>query len=476
MTASSNVRPLMHTAIQPRPWRVQRPATSAKPQPRTPSLSMSDYWFMSGLVLALFYVADPFGWHLDRIAITKHLPLMFCLCGILLANVGYWVFPPKPGTEFVYLRNKKHWQVLKAALPLVILSIWIIIGSFYTRSSHGMNNTFITVGIYMLFTALTARLVMLSPARGTIIKVYFRFAAFCAAFMAIFMLVNYDGRSSAYHEMEAFVIPIGVYFALRPMRSLFWKIMLTLFFLAAGLSFMKNTGFLVLAFTLIYIWIVEWRFRFRESLSFKFWTSLWLMIVLVAGVSAWGYVAYQRGELMPTGNPQYRLKTYDVAWNRFLDSPLWGTSFTGAATEKFKGFKIETARGILATHSDVLDLAAQGGSLALLLWIWGYLRVGRVAIKNALGGRPYDDMRAGCHALACMSLASIIVYAFNPILLQPAKALLLWGQAGILLGVALYLASLPKSAAATETPAGKDNVTHIKGRPFKHPAYKKIGR
>ena len=41
------------------------------------------------------------------------------------------------------------------------------------------------------------------------------------------------------------------------------------------------------------------------------------------------------------------------------------------------------------------------------------------------------------HAFAGISLCAILVYAFNPILLQPAKALLLWTTLGLLVGVAL---------------------------------------
>src|SRR3546814_8489846 len=44
-----------------------------------------------------------------------------------------------------------------------------------------------------------------------------------------------------------------------------WKAFWTLFFIMGGLVFQKNTGFLVLGLTLLYIWVVEWRFRFRES-------------------------------------------------------------------------------------------------------------------------------------------------------------------------------------------------------------------
>jgi hypothetical protein len=99
-----------------------------------------------------------------------------------------------------------------------------------------------------------------------------------------------------------------------------------------------------------------------------------------------------------------------------------------------------------------MDLSAQGGIIALCLWLWGYLRVARISLHNALTGlRPRDDLRAAAHCLACMSLASIVVYAFNPIMLQPPKALLMWGQFGMLLGIALHLSNQHAEEARTQS-------------------------
>src|SRR5690606_4765211 len=248
--------------------------------------------------------------------------------------------------------------------------------------------------------------VVLSPARAAIVR-YFLIGCAVAAFFMILVMAATMGNLEVvtYHEMEALVVPIAVYFALRPMRSSNWRALLVLtFLLVGGLVFRKNTGFLVLGLTALYLWIVEWRFRFRENGIFRLWTVLWLAALIGAGSIAYSYIAYQRGTVMPTGNPEYRLRTYERAWERFLESPVLGTSFTEQATEKFKGYQLKTANGILATHSDVLDLAAQGGALALLLWIWGYVRVIRFSMRHALRGRPRDDLRAAAHALACMSL------------------------------------------------------------------------
>lgn len=54
-----------------------------------------------------------------------------------------------------------------------------------------------------------------------------------------------------------------------------------------------------------------------------------------------------------------------------------------------------------------------------------------------------------------MSLTTIVVYAFNPILLQPDKAFLVWGQFGMLLGVALYLSNKPDSKPGTAVTASE---------------------
>lgn len=450
MNLQSSLRTPLRPALKPRALkpRVLKPRTRAEEWARKKAvaqsaLQLSDYFFLIGLLLALFYVADPFRLGLERIGITKHLPFMVAVSGILLTNIGNWLFSP------VRKRRVKHWQVFHTGLPLVLLGLWIVIGSTYARKVAGVNATFLTVGLYMLFAFMTARVIMLSKARAKIVRYFLLATGAIAIFMIVSMAVTIGSNNLvSYHEMEALVVPIAVYFALRPMGNQHWQALLTLTFLVGGLVFRKNTGFLVLGITLAYMWIVEWRFRFRESSIFRFWTVLWVVILIGAGTTAWGYIAYQRGEIMPTGNPEYRMRTYERAWEGFLASPVWGTSFSAPATHKFEGYQIKVAHGVLATHSDVLDLAAQGGTIALLLWVWGYIRIIRFSIRHSLRGRPRDDLHAAAHALACMSLASIVVYAFNPILLQPAKAMLLWGELGMLIGIGLHFANSEKAADA----------------------------
>lgn len=422
---------------------------TAFPPPRECAVPMlmSDYWVLAAFWLALFQIADPFGLQLEKQLLTKHLPLLLALAGLLAANVGGVLF--SGGRAAAGAR----WRVLSAGLPLFLLGGWVLIGSGYTRNYNGLQNTFLVMGLYMLFALLVARLVVISAARERIVRGFLFGAVAAAGFMVLRMATEFSARDVSYHEMEALTIPLAVYFAMRPTRSPNGQALLLAFFLLGGLVYRKNTGYLVMMVTALYLWLVHWRYRFRDSPGFRRAAVAWLVVLIVGGLAVISYRAYLSGEWLPSGNPQYRLKTYDAALNNFRSSPLWGNGFTGSATEKFKGFDIDVAGGVLASHSDVLDLAANGGALALLLWLWAYLRAGRLAWRNVLRQRPPDELTAAAHALACMNLAAIIVYAFNPIMIQPVKALLLWGQFGLLLGIAVHRG--PPAAAVMPPPPSR---------------------
>lgn len=397
------------------------------------NLRMSDWWLLAAFLLALAFVADPLAWRLEKQLTTKHLPLFMAVAGALFAVVGHVLFPPEPGR-----RARATGQVLAAAWPLLLLGGWILAGSLYARNANGINNTFLGMGLYMLFALLVAHIVLLSPARERLVRAFLAAAAVVATFMMGRMAVEIGAANVAYHELEALTIPLAVYFAMRPNRTPKWHSLLVMLFLLGGLVYRKNTAYLVMLATAAYLWLVHWRFRFVASPGFRRMAIAWLVVVASAATAVVVYRAAIGGEWFPSGNPQYRVKTYETAWSNFRESPAWGSGFTASATEKFKDFDIRVARGVLPSHSDVLDIAANGGVLALLLWIWSYVRAGRVAWIGLLHRRPADDIAAAAHALACMNLTAIIVYAFNPIMLQPVKAFLLWGQFGLLLGLALH--------------------------------------
>jgi O-antigen ligase len=216
----------------------------------------------------------------------------------------------------------------------------------------------------------------------------------------------------------------------------------------SAISFWKNTAFLVLVVTLAYLWAVEWRFRYIERKALRAWSMVAVMVLVALGAAALILASPSDDRIMPSGNPEFRLRTYQGAWDRFGESPAWGTLFTGPAVEEFKAYAIHGDLGVvLPSHSDLLDLAANGGCIGLALWLWAYVRAGRIARRHVLAGRARDELAAAAHAFACMSICGVLVYAFNPIMLQPPKAMLLWTHAGFLLGIALHVQAQARTGA-----------------------------
>lgn len=397
---------------------------------------MTDLLLLAGLLCAVLWITDPLGWRLEKVLLTKHLPLLVTLAGVLLTVTGATLFP-RQGV----VAGKTG--VFAVAFPLVLLGLWIVGGSLYARFSLHEDNTFLISGIYLLTGMLCARAINCMPAPIEFVTRFMRFSALCAAFMVVQMAVEFRESMVAYHELEFFVIPMAVYFALRHERLTTFDRWAVAFFLVSGIIFRKNTGFIVGGLVAAYLWFVVWRQRCTVDRAFRH-TFVFLalaVVVLLAGVGA--YLALTRGEHLPSGNPQYRLVTYELAWNKFVTSPVIGRGFTEAATEKFTGFDTGVANNVLPTHSDVLDIAAQGGVVGLLLLTWGYLRIYRRLRVKLLADRGDRERWALAHTLWCMSVAAIPVYIFNPIMLQPAKALVLWSLLGMLVGLSLSAVAKP---------------------------------
>jgi hypothetical protein len=429
------------------------PSTAAIAHARASPMSASDYLFLGAVVTALFIVADPLNTDLERLPATRHLPLMLSLTALLLASVGSLLRPP--GVR----RAAAGWPVTRVAFPMALLAGWILGGSIYARIADGIQDTFLNTGMYMMLTFVMARGLLLSDARERLCALCVRAIAASAAYMIVRMLVEHVWTGGKYHELEYMVAPVAVYFALTPSISPAWRRLLVLFFLIGAISFLKNTAFIVILITCVYLWWVDWRFRLQQP------RPLYRVMMMGAAAAAVALTAFfyfgnalTEDVSLPSGNPGYRVRAYDKAITRFYESPAWGTLFATRSTAHFTAFEVDVpdAGNQLPTHSDPLDLAANGGLIALGLLSWSYARIARLCARSVLGGnRPgkvRSEANAAAHMFACMSISGIVVYAFNPIMLQPDKAMLLWTNLGLLLGICLH------RAADGQTNAGIDEA------------------
>jgi O-antigen ligase len=395
----------------------------------THGLVMTDYGFLLSLSLALFLAVDPFNWRLERIALTKHLPLILSLAPLLLSLAGGRIF--------------SRWQERPSSLstlrPLLALSALIIAGSWYARAHLGTQNTFLSAGLYIWVAPMAAAMLLRCSEPQRLLRGYLILLLVGGVAVFLGLAVNY-GSKQVYHELEYLVPPLAVFFAFRFRAERKWASWTgVFFFLLAAILFKKNTGYLtallVMSYLLVFlIWPkwsgLEW---LRKSVR------VYALLVGILALSALAaFLILHRETYLPTGNTGFRLLTYEKAWDKFLASPLWGTGFAEPGTEKFSGFDTGVANNVLPTHSDILDIMAQGGLLGLMLWLWGLLRVARLAWRTILNPHNLDHPLAPYgHMLACMSLAAVLAYAFNPIFLQPAKSMLLWTNLGFLVGISL---------------------------------------
>jgi O-antigen ligase len=397
---------------------------------RRRGLLWSEHLYLIAAMVAAIVVVDPLEWQLATQTVVKHLALMIALAGIAATLIGRRLGSP--------LQRRRHVAgSLRAAWPMLTLALMIVGGSLYARLFHDIQSTFLNVGLYMLMMFGAAAMVMQSDRPEALLRDHFRILFVAAAIMGGLLILNYGVRQ-VYHEEIFLVIPIAALFFARTERGfLGWSGFA--YFLSMAWFSHKYTSYFIGALTVAYLTLFVALPRMSaQPRLYRMTAAYWFFILAFFAAALGGYFAIQGSVDLPTGNPEYRLHTYAIAWERFTESPLWGTFFTAESVEKFTPYEIGVAGGRLPTHSDVLDLLANGGVLALLLWVFGLAAILRVAFRKLLHPEFVRDSWAPYgHTLAVLSFAGVFAYAFNPILLQPSMSYLLWANLGLLLGLSM---------------------------------------
>jgi hypothetical protein len=378
----------------------------------------------------LVIVVSPEDLMLERIPV-KHLPLLFGVAALGWVILGRALFPRAPEKE-------GHTHVFRPFIPLLLLAAMIITGGGWARFMMDTQNSFLVAGVYCLAAPLAAVILMHSSDPARWLRTYFGFLIAASTAVFVLLAMNYGVRQ-IYHELEFLFPPLAV-LAVTTAKTRTGKMVGVIYFLLLAALFKKNTGYLIgllvaAYLAVLYLWPMWQRHKDvlrRAVLLYGIAAVAALCALLIA------YLFLNREQYLPSGNPAFRLVTYERAWLRFLESPLWGNFFTGPAAERFTAFDTGVSNNILPTHSDLLDILAHGGLLGAALWIWAMAKICRATL-SALQASAQSALLPYIHTLACMSLGAIVTYAFNPILLQPGKALLLWSHLGLMVGAALLI-------------------------------------
>lgn len=428
-----------------------KPAATHRYQSRLPerayhsALVWSEYCFLICVAIALVLIVIPPDWAFPGRRVIRQIPLLAALPIALLCIVGHLVSRPSTRLPSAALgpqsrlptRLRKKWPwppALTVLLPLLVLGAWIVAGSLHARIVENWQATFLNYGAYMAAAVAAAMIMMTSNAPTKLAQTYTQLIVVTAFAMAIGLVLAF-GKRDIYHEQIFLAIPIAVTFATGRTR---FRWIGCLFFLGLALLSMKNTSYLIALLAAMYIAVLLWLNGMQRAPSLK---QLWLHYLAFVGAASIAvavcFLLYFREHYLPSGNVEFREFTYRAAWQQFLDSPIWGTAFSAESVRKFTLYTVGIARNRLPTHSDLMDLLANGGLLAIGLWLFGYLRIGVFAYRRILAPRflHYPWASQG-HTFAAISLAAIVVYAFNPILLQPEMAFLVWTTLGMLVGLA----------------------------------------
>jgi hypothetical protein len=412
------------------------PGTTAGGRDLHGKLIMTDYMMLFVLLIGVFLAMDPFQIYADKRSAFKHLHLVLLLPILALAWMG----------GQMGRRIGSNPPVLRFCWPLVLFALWVIGGALYSRFHDGVVETFMIMGLYMLLTPLFARFIADHPDPTKLLNRYL-------AFLLVAILVGTVWQAAAlrkwnaFHEEEYLTVPLAVFFFVRARTSRARVFAITLL-LFLTLTVIKNTSFIAAGASLGYVWWGFIRKELMEKPALKRLTH-YLFLSFAAIALAGMYVGLKSGKdgVLPDGNPKYRFFTYERTWKHFQDSPIWGMSFSGAGAEKFGLFTVAASTQVLPTHSDVLDILAQGGLIGIGLFIFATWKISRnsyLRFSNRSESSLNGDLIGHFHWLAVSCLVAVPVFAFNPILLQPGKAFVLWMNFGILLGLALRCEVVPR--------------------------------
>lgn len=410
-----------------------------------PSVSMGLFWIF--LAVAILLLLDPLnpGTHTEAgflrlprdIGPAKYTAFIFGLLGLGLSAVGLILYDPARWNRLV--------AALKASWLVIACGLLILGGSLYARLVLGIKESYLSAGVGML--AFPVALAMLMESRNPLKTVHGYFIALLLAsfYMTLQIVLQRRTGGQAFHEEIFLLVPLAVYWYLVNQRN--WSAWIwVLAFSAVAIVSYKNTSYLVLLVTLGYLFTVLIARKFQQyrgdSLK-RFVFGYGAVVAWIAAVAAVALVVVLYREDLPSGNVGVRTYVYQAAWEKFLESPVYGTAYTGNSNIDFPQFTVANQNRVV-NHSDWLDVLSQGGILGLFLFSGALLTSFRL---SRLRATPDRRLNAAGHGLRVIMLGGIVVMLFNPVLLNMPSNTLFWFSAGLLVGLGrLYGQGRPPGA------------------------------
>jgi hypothetical protein len=401
-------------------------------------------------VAALLLVDPFFGGGLVNSPFAKGVVLVLCVGTLSFHLLGRAITSPERLGKAVRDMVAQWW-------PLLLLSCFIFAGSAYAILAANIKESFLGMGLGMLFLPLMGLAVASSDNPMRLVKGL----AAVHVLMVLTMFGFLIATDKVFHERMFLAVPLGVYFLMARERRI-WQWPLGLALVAVCALSVKNTTFLMILATLAacgLVWITRVVRRYeRLTALLMLYVGIVSMIAIFAGLF---YAWLEYKSELPSGNTIYRFEMYGIAWQRFLDSPVWGTLFAEATVNYFTVFRVAQGTQNLPTHSDILDIMAHGGMIGLLLWGMVVLRMLSIVwltVRRLTEANSERDLRPWrwLFVLGLVQVTAVITYAVNPPLINPVVGFWIWGGIGVMWALYRHLESVaPVVQPVRPYPIGK---------------------
>ena len=412
---------------------------------------MTEILILLATLVASLLLIDPFfGGALVNTPFAKGVVLVLCVGTLSFHLLGRAVTAPDRLGKAIRDMVAQWW-------PLLLLGAFILAGSAYAIFASDIKESFLGMGLGMLFLPLMGLAVACSAHPMRLVKGLAALHVLMFLTMVGFLIAT----DKVFHERMFLAVPLGVYF-LMAREGRLWQWPLGLALVAVCAMSFKNTTFLMILATLAacgLVWFIQVVRRYQRLTALLLvYAGIISIVAIVAGLI---YAWVQYNSKLPSGNTIYRFEMYDIAWQRFLDSPVWGTLFAEATVNYFTVFRVAQGTQNLPTHSDILDIMAHGGMIGLLLWgmvVWRMMSIVWLTIRRLTEANSERDLRPWrwLFVLGLMQVTAVITYAVNPPLINPVVGFWIWGGMGVMWALHRHLeTAAPVIEPAKPYPIGK---------------------
>jgi O-antigen ligase len=292
-------------------------------------------------------------------------------------------------------------------------------------------DTYLTFGVYTALLPLYAASVpsQLQRLRSWALALLCIWAVFSTA--ALVGESARFGTKETLHEIEYLVIS-GFFFLYYAVRSRSIKLLAIAMLLAAAVLNQKLTGYIIAAMAVLHIVVAAgWR---RLLPQWRWPYVMGAAVFTLAVVAVLTLLYFEFRQHLPSGNVEVRMKQYEAAMRQFFDSPIWGSAYTAGSGEAYReSFRVLN----IPTHSDVLDILKHGGLIGFALFVWGYWKIFALVNRAVTATKGDALLNAYFVAVRFFQVAALVVFSLNPLLLKGPFLIVIWGNLGLAVGMAL---------------------------------------